>query len=84
MAEYHVGCGVFGIYAGTLKPKHPDEWQNKTDVTDEAIAAVRDHMVWDLLGGFDCPNATSSGWEWTLKDGRIVELRITIKGDANE
>ena len=37
MAEYHVGCGCFGIYAGTLKPKHPNEWQNKTECTDEAI-----------------------------------------------
>ena len=22
MAEYHVGCGAFGIYAGTLEPKN--------------------------------------------------------------
>lgn len=34
MAEYHVGCGAFGIYGG---------------------------------------------YEWDLKDGRVVELRVTIK-----
>lgn len=85
MAEYHVGCGCFGIYAGTLKPKHPNEWQNKTECTDEAINAVRDYMVMELLGGFKCTNATSSGYEWALIDGRTVELRISIKdGDKKE
>lgn len=33
MAEYHVGCGAFGIYAGTLK-QNGIEWRNKSDVTD--------------------------------------------------
>lgn len=79
MAEYHVGCGAFGIYAGTLNPRNKELWKSKSDVTDEAIEAVRDHMVLELLGGFDCTKATSSGWEWKLKDGRIVELRVTIK-----
>ena len=79
MAEYHVGCGAFGIYAGTLNSKNKTMWQNKSEVTNEAIGAVRDYMVLELLGGFDCKKAISSGYEWTLKDGRIVELRVTIK-----
>lgn len=79
MVEYHVGCDAFGIYAGTLEPKNKNLWRNKSDVTDEAIEAVRNYMVFDLLGGFDCSKATSSGWEWTLKDGRVIELRVTIK-----
>ncbi len=79
MAEYHVGCGICGIYAGTLEPKNKNLWRNKSDVTEEAIAAVRDHMVWELLGGFECQKASSSGWEWKLKDGRTVALRVTIK-----
>lgn len=84
MAEYHVGCGAFAIYAGTLN-KNKTMWQNKTECTDEAINAVRDYMVGELLGGFDCSKATSSGYEWTLKDGRIVELRVTIKdGEKDE
>ena len=85
MAEYHVGCGVFGIYAGTLEPRNKSLWKNKSEVTDEAIEAVRDYMVSDLLGGFSCSKATSSGWEWKLEDGRYVELRVTIKdGEVND
>lgn len=81
MAEYHVGCGAFGIYAGTLEPKNKSMWRNKSDVTEEAIEAVRDHMVMELLGGFSCSKASSSGWVWALKDGRVVELRVMIKED---
>ena len=84
MAEYHVGCGAFAIYAGTLNSKNKHLWQNKTDCTDEAICAVRDYMVQDLIGGFDCKNGKTSAYEWSLKDGRIVELRITIKGERGE
>ena len=29
MAEYHVGCGAFAIYAGTLNAKNKNLWQNK-------------------------------------------------------
>lgn len=39
MAEYHVGLGVAGvIYAGTLT-KDKKRWINKSDVTDEVVAA---------------------------------------------
>lgn len=70
MAEYHVGCGAFAIYAGTLNSRNKNLWQNKTECTDEAIDAVRDYMVSELLGGF----------EWTLKDGRKVTLKVAING----
>ena len=79
MAEYHVGCGAFDIYAGTLN-KAKTMWQNKTACTDEAINAVRDYMVQELLGGTDCKKATRSGYEWDLKDGRTVMLSIEIIG----
>ena len=79
MPEYHVGCGVFGIYAGTLNSKNKSMWKTKSEVTDEALCAVRDYMVMELLGGTGCTKATSSGYEWTLKDARTVELRVTIK-----
>lgn len=39
MAEYHVGCGLAGIYAGTLN-KQGTEWLNKSEVTEEARQAV--------------------------------------------
>lgn len=42
MAEYHVGCGIAAIYAGTMKSK--DEWRNKSEVTNEAIMAVAQFM----------------------------------------
>lgn len=44
MAEYHVGCGAFGIYAGTLKP-NGIEWRNKSGVTDEAISAAAQYLL---------------------------------------
>ena len=83
MAEYHVGVGVTGIFAGTLNKKG-NMWLHKSDVTEEAERAVRDFMINELLGGFSCSKATSSGYEWRLKDGRIVELRITIKDDKRK
>ena len=44
MAEYHVGCGAFGIYAGTLNKKG-DMWVNKSEVTDEAYKAVAQYCI---------------------------------------
>lgn len=35
-------------------------------------------MVQECLGGLD-GDKTTGGYEWTLKDGRIVELRVSIK-----
>ncbi len=40
---YHVGCGIAGIYAGTLK-KSGDEWRQKNDVTHEALQATAQHL----------------------------------------
>lgn len=45
MADYHVGCGAFGIYAGTLNSKNKTLWQNKSDVTDEAVSAVAQYLL---------------------------------------
>ena len=44
MAEYHVGCGITGIFAGTINKKG-DAWMNKSDVTDEAINAVAQFLL---------------------------------------
>ena len=81
MAEYHVGCGIAGIYAGVLKSK--EEWKNKTECTDEAIVAVRDYMVDTLLGGINCNGSNMSGYKWRLKDGRTVQLMIKIVDERN-
>lgn len=74
MSEYHVGCGIAGIYAGTLKP-NGKEWQNKTLVTDEALEAVRD---W-LYSEFVKDGKNSGGYTWTRKDGREVSLIIKLE-----
>ncbi len=44
MAEYHVGCGVFGIYAGTLNKKG-NMWLHKSDVTDEVLGAAAEYLL---------------------------------------
>ena len=44
MAEYHVGCGMFGIYAGILN-KDNNRWKNKTEVTDEALCAFAQYLL---------------------------------------
>lgn len=64
MAQYHVGCGAFGIYAGTLKP-NGIEWRNKTDVTDEAIDAVAQYLLQE-----------NKAMEFTYKDKRY-RLAVT-------
>ena len=48
MAEYHIGCGAFGIYAGTLSKPRKDGlqmWQNKSDVTKEAFDSVAQYLL---------------------------------------
>lgn len=44
MAKYHVGCGITGIFAGTINKKG-DAWVNKSDVTEEAIKAVAQFLL---------------------------------------
>ena len=44
MSEYHVGCGILGIYAGRLN-KSKTLWLNKSDVTDEATSAVALYLL---------------------------------------
>ena len=54
MAEYHVGCGAFGIYAGTLNSRNKNLWQNKRDVTHEALCAVAQYLLQeDISMAFD-------------------------------
>lgn len=44
MAEYHVGCGALGVYAGTLNKKS-NMWLHKSDVTNEAFDAVAQYCL---------------------------------------
>lgn len=83
MSEYHVKTGLAGIYAGILS-KNGEKWLHKSDVTEETQIAVRDFMVEECLGGLNCTKSTTGGYQWKLKDGRKVELRITIKEKDDE
>lgn len=76
MAVYHVGAGeITGeIYAGVLA-KDLKSWRNKAIVTDEAICAVRDHLI-------NQANQNKQDWfdyEWSRKDGKKVVLSVVIK-----
>jgi hypothetical protein len=44
MAEYHVGCGITAIFAGTLNKKG-NMWLRKSNVTDEAFSAVAVYLM---------------------------------------
>lgn len=48
MPEYHVGVGLLGtIYAGTLEPRNKLKWRNKSDVTEEALSAVAQYLLFE-------------------------------------
>lgn len=73
MPDYHVAAGIAGIYAGTINKKG-DMWVNKSDVTDEALCAVRDYLVNEA----NANNAREFGYEWERKDGGKTGLFIKI------
>lgn len=78
MAEYHVGCGAFGIYAGTLNKKG-DMWLHKSDVTDEAINAVIGYMY------FKTPeDAKGFAYAVKLKNGKYARLKLEIADKCPE
>lgn len=79
MAQYHVGCGIAGIYAGTLKPKKKDEWLNKSDVTNEAIGAVVNHMYLEKPKDKDV-----YGYVFQMMDGKRVALKLEVLEDKDE
>ena len=78
MAEYHVGCGLAGIYAGTLK-KNGEEWLHKSDVTDEAILSVIQHMYFQLSKG-----ETSMAYAVKMNGGKYVRLKIEVSDKCPE
>lgn len=78
MAEYHVGCGIAGIYAGTLNKKG-DMWLHKSDVTKEAINAVIGHMYFEIPDG-----ENSFAYAVRLKNGKYARLKIEVSDDCPE
>ena len=79
MSEYHVSAGLFGIYAGRINKKG-DKWLEKSNVTEECFHAVRDYLVME----YEEKKLSQAGFEWKRKDGKIIELMVSIKdGEDN-
>lgn len=58
MANYHVGCGVFGIYTGTLKKL--DKVTERYEIIDMDSQFISSHYV-----GKNCENMD------TYRDGKV-------------
>lgn len=76
MAEYHVGCGLAGIYAGTIL--RPGVWKNKSNVTDEALCAVAEYMSGMIRKG---DAAYEISWTDKASGKRIV---LTCRKEAGK
>ena len=74
---YHVQCnpntGI--INAGTVNKKK-DKWVNKTDVTQEALEAVRDHLLYIAsLNKLE----DGAGYRWECEEkGKAIMLTAKI------
>lgn len=79
MAEYHVGCGIAGIYAGTLKKNKKDEWLDKSDVTNEAIRAVAGWMYTEIPDG-----ETAYAYAMKTYDGKYIRLKVEVADECPE
>lgn len=55
---------------------HLLEWEERED---EILCAVRDFLV-NLA---EQNNSNTFGYEWEKRNGTVVELRVTIKGGAD-
>lgn len=78
MAEYHVGCGISAIYAGTLNKKK-NMWLHKSNVTDEAVMAVMQHMYFKLSEG-------EKKYAYAIKanDGKYLRLMLEVSDECPE
>lgn len=75
MTKYHVGCGAFGIYAGTINKKG-DKWLHKSDVTDECISASAQF----LLQNDQCLKFNYKGKRYVM---RVDECEENYDGRVN-
>ena len=72
MAEYHVGCGMAGIYAGTISK--PGIWKSKSPVTDEALRATAEYMMGKIEKGHEAYEIT-----WTNRTtGKKIVLTCKV------
>ena len=75
MANFRVGLDKDGsIIAGT-KTKN-DTWNNKSIVTEEALAAVRDHLI------VMAQKESCAAYKWDYTNGKTIILSIEEKDTA--
>ena len=74
MAEYHVACGLAGIYAGTLN-KQGTEWLNKSEVTEEARKAVIQYEK-DRL---QSEKRLKETIKYTFRNGDVLTVTYALK-----
>ena len=78
MAQYHVGCGLTAIYAGTINKKG-DTWINKSAVTNEAINAVIQHMY------FAMPEEENEfAYAVKMNNGKFARLKLEVTDKCPE
>lgn len=84
MAEYHVGCGMFGnIYAGTMAPPRKDGlkmWRNKSDVTNEAIEAVMGHFITEM----ERDDKSKIQEAWGVRGGKTLKVTFELSTDKEQ
>ena len=79
MADYHVKACDNGIIAGILR-KDGEFGDRCSAVTDEAIVAVRNWLLYTMQDG-----QTEHTLRWNGNDGVIVNLSVTIEyGEPEE
>ena len=76
MAEYHVGCGLFGIYAGKLN-KDKTKWLDKREVTTEAVDSVLQWMVGQIKEGESTYGITAK-----LRNGKYVQMEVEVTDEC--
>ena len=84
MAEYHVGCGMFGtIYAGTMMQQRKDGlqmWRNKSDVTSEAVEAVMEHFITEM----ERDNKNEIQEAWSVRGGKTLKVTLELSVDKEQ
>ena len=73
MANYHVGCGITGIFAGTLN-KQGNMWLHKSDVTKEAFNAVAQYCL---------ENNEAMNFDYKGKRYRLAVTEIKAESEEN-
>lgn len=74
MSEYHVSCGLQYIYAGKLN-KAKTVWTDKSEVTQEAYAAVFQHIKEEM----EAHKELGRTYKFNFRDGVILEVKCKIK-----